>query len=48
MGKRKKKRKASGWRRLAAIPGLAAVVLLAVLSTVGGWFVHHPPAWIAE
>lgn len=48
MGKRKKKRKASSWRRIAAIAGIAAVVLLAVLSTAGGWFVHHPPAWIAE
>lgn len=48
MGRKKRKGKASSWRRAAAIAGLAAVALLAVLVAAGEWFVHHPPSWIAE
>ena len=48
MKKSKKKRGKSGLRRLSAIVGGVAAAVLVLLVAAGEWFVHHPPAWIAE
>ena len=48
MKKSKKKRGKTSLRRLAAIAGGVVAVVLVILGAAGEWFVHHPPAWIAE
>lgn len=38
--------KKSGARRISRYLGIAALLLLILLSVVGDWFVHHPRAWL--
>ena len=46
--KKRRKGKRSRSRRLSLKLGAVLLGLLALLSTAGDWFVHHPRAWIAN
>lgn len=50
MAKKQKKKKTprSKLRRLSTKLGVAATLVVALLSVAGDWFVHHPRAWLSE
>ena len=46
MGKKRKKGKTSGSRRLARKLGVGLLVVIGLWGAVGVWFAHHPKSWI--
>ena len=46
MAKRSKKKKSPA-RRFSARVGIFAVLVIAMLSVAGDWYVHHPASWLA-
>lgn len=47
MGKKKKRKQRTFSRRISGRIGIAGLVLIALLSLLGNWYVHHSRSWLA-